>query len=135
MPESLAPLVRSKLKLRAAAKGLSSDDVARLITGLSSIQKTLLEKEADKAARSKRSKIAKIKAMMDEAGIDPSDLKGAKGKRGRAKSTKRAGRKVPPKYRLVVDGKEHLWTGRGRAPRVFQAHFDAGKSKDSCKIK
>ena len=70
MSESLAPLVRSKLKLRAAAKGLSSDDVAKLIAGLSSIQKMLLAKEADKAARSKRSKIAKIKALMDEAGID-----------------------------------------------------------------
>ncbi|WP_339720045.1 H-NS family nucleoid-associated regulatory protein, partial [Marinomonas primoryensis] len=42
---------------------------------------------------------------------------------------------VEPKYRLTVEGETHEWTGRGRTPKVFQAYFDAGNSRDSVEIK
>ena len=42
--------------------------------------------------------------------------------------------KVPPRYRLEIDGKEYLWSGRGRTPRVFREYFDAGNSRESCEI-
>jgi DNA-binding protein H-NS len=54
--------------------------------------------------------------------------------RGRKKTTAKK-RKVAPKYRLVVDGQEYLWSGRGRAPKVFKDYMDSGKSKESCAIK
>jgi DNA-binding protein H-NS len=31
-------------------------------------------------------------------------------------------KQVPPRYRLVVDGVEHLWTGRGRIPVEYQKY-------------
>jgi DNA-binding protein H-NS len=36
---------------------------------------------------------------------------------------------------IVADGEMHQWTGRGRTPKVFQAYFDKGGSKESCLIK
>lgn len=58
-----------------------------------------------------------------------------------AASTKRIAAKksakrttVAPRYRLDIDGKEYLWSGRGRAPKIFQAYFDAGYSRESCEI-
>tara|TARA_R100000005_G_scaffold61204_1_gene31407 strand:+ start:1409 stop:1939 length:531 start_codon:yes stop_codon:yes gene_type:complete len=41
---------------------------------------------------------------------------------------------VPPRYRLDIDGREYLWSGRGRTPKIFQAYFDAGNSRESCEI-
>jgi DNA-binding protein H-NS len=133
MATSLAPIAKSKLKARSAAKNLSIPDLEKVIDNLSSVLKAEKEKEKTRSEAAKKAKIAKIKALMDESGLKPEDLKGARGKRGRTKKTaKRA--KVPPKYRLVVDGQEYLWSGRGRPPRVFKEYMDAGNSKESCAI-
>jgi len=133
MPASLAPLAKSKLKARSAAKGLSVAELEKVIANLSNVLKTEKEKEKSRADAAKKAKIAKIKALMDESGLKPDDLKTA----GRGRRKKKAARKkskVQPKYRLVVDGDEHLWSGRGRPPRVFKEYMDAGNSKESCAI-
>ena len=132
-------LARSKTKLRAAAKGLSASELEKMRTNLESILESEREKEKLKIAAAKKAKIAKIKALMAESGLSPEDLKGG-GKRGRPaksagkKTAKKAKRKVAPKYRLVVNGTEYLWSGRGRPPKVFKDYMEAGNSKESCTI-
>lgn len=135
MPASLAQLAKSKLKARSAAKSLTVAELEKVISNLAGVLKQEKEKEAAKATATKKAKIAKIKALMAESGLKPEDLKGAaKGAGRRKKVASRKRSKVAPKYRLVIDGEEHLWTGRGRPPRVFKDYLDAGNSKESCAI-
>ncbi len=132
MASSLAPLAKSKIKARAAAKGLSIAEIQKLVDHFTSILESAKKKEVSKAETAKRAKIAKIKALMSESGLRPEDLKGPG--RGRRKKAAKKKAKVAPKYRLVVDGQEYLWSGRGRPPKVFKDYMDSGKSKESCAI-
>ena len=104
----------------------------KLVANLTDILKSEKQKEKSKAEAAKKAQIEKIRALMDESGLQPDDLKGA----GRSGKKKAAGarRKAEPKYRLVIDGKEHLWSGRGRPPKVFKTYLDAGNPKESCAI-
>jgi len=130
---TLAPLAKSKIKARAAVKGLSVAELEKLIANFSSILKSEKAREKAKIETARKAKIAKIRALMEESGLRPADIHGAtKGRRKRTKA--KTTRKAAPKYRLVIDGQEHLWSGRGRPPRVFKAYFDSGKSKESCAI-
>lgn len=133
----LLPLARSKTRARSAAKGLQSAELEKVISNLHAVLESEKKKEAEKAEAAKQAHIAKIKALMDESGLEPEDLKGAtRRRRGRGKARSKTGsrRPVPPKYRLVIDGEEHLWSGRGRPPKVFKDYMDAGNSKESCAI-
>lgn len=130
----LLPLAKSKLKARSAVKGLTVPELEKVIANLSSVLEGEKKKESEKAEAAKRARIAKIKALMEESGLAPDDLKGAKRGRRKGKAPARAKRSVPPKYRLEVDGEEYLWSGRGRPPKVFKDYFDAGNSKESCAI-
>jgi DNA-binding protein H-NS len=134
MATSLAPLAKSKIKARAAVKNLSISELEKLISHLNAILKSEKQKEKTKADAAKKAKIAKIKALMAESGLSAADLK-AGAKVGRRKKKAAPRRKAAPKYRLVIDGQEHLWSGRGRPPRVFKDYMDAGNSKESCAIK
>ncbi|MEQ8262621.1 H-NS histone family protein [Pseudohaliea sp.] len=131
-------LLSSKTTLKADARKLAIDELEKLIKALNEVLAAEKAKAAKKEEAAREANIRKINKLLAETGLDPEDLKKRKaGKRkaatkARGKAGKRA--KVKPKYRLVVDGKEHLWSGRGRAPKVFQAHFDAGNSKESCLI-
>lgn len=128
---NLSPLVKSKVKVRAAIKGLSAAEIEKLIANLTSVLASEKKKEAAKEAAAKKAKIAKIKALMEEGGLKPSDLNSVS--RGRKKAAAKK-RKVKPKYRLVVNGQEYLWSGRGRPPKVFKDYMDAGNSKETCAI-
>ena len=130
----LAGLAKSKIKTRAAIKGMSVSEIEKLIGNLSSALETEKKKASAKAEAARAAKIAKIRALMEESGLDTNDLKASGKRRGRKKTTAKK-RKVAPKYRLVVDGQEYLWSGRGRAPKVFKDYMDSGKSKESCTIK
>lgn len=134
MPVSLGPLAKSKLKARSAAKSLSVDELEKVIANLTGVLRQEKAKEATKAAAAKRAKIAKIQALMAESGLKPEDLKGAGKGRGSKKAAAKKRGKVAPKYRLVVNGEEHLWTGRGRPPKVFKDYMDAGNTKESCAL-
>ena len=135
--------LKSKAKAKTEAKRLALKEIDKLITVLQEAKAELKKEEGDRAAKEKLAKIERIKAMMAEAGVSTQELSGAVG-RGRkavapkasaAKSKRKPSGPVPPKYRLVVDGEESLWTGRGRTPKVFQAYFDAGNSRESCEIR
>lgn len=132
----LAPLAKSKMKARAAVKGLSSLEIEKIITNLSAVLKAEKQKEKSKEEAAKKAKIAKIKALMEESGLKASDIQSLAGgrRKSKAKAKTKAKRKAAPKYRLVVAGQEYLWSGRGRPPKVFKEYMDSGKSKESCAI-
>lgn len=135
---ALQELARSRTKAKAAAKKLDVAALKKLIESLTIALQAEEKRLKDKAEREKQNKIKKINQLLAESGLSVADLQKAPAGRGRRKTrtrrrvTKR--RKVPPKYRLVVDGVEHLWSGRGRAPRVFADHFAAGNSRESVEI-
>ncbi|HKK23387.1 MAG TPA: H-NS histone family protein [Pseudohaliea sp.] len=129
-------LLTSKTKLKADARKLAIDELEKLIKALNEVLAAEKAKAAKREEAARVANIRKINKLLAETGLDPEDLKKTKAGKRKAAAKGKAGKraKVKPKYRLVVDGKEHLWSGRGRAPKVFQAHFDAGNSKESCLI-
>ena len=155
---ALAPFVKSTTMTRAEARKLPVDDLEKLIASLSrtlSSEKSKLEK---RQALERTATIRKVNALLAENGLQPKDLKKsstkpkrkakakvpsdpkAKTKVAAAKGRLTAGKKggkpssAPPRYRLEFGGKEHLWSGRGRPPKVFKAYFDGGNSRESCEI-
>lgn len=125
--------VKSKAKAKAEAKRLALHEVDKLIGILQSVKSELEQKEAEKAEKEKQANIERIQALLTQSGLTPEDLTPSS-KRGGKKATSKARGAVAPKYRLVVNGEEYLWTGRGRTPKVFQEYFDAGNSRESCEI-
>lgn len=130
----LLELAGNKAKARAAAKELTVAQLENLIAGFNSALDKLLEEEelrnAEKALKAEKAE--ELAKMIAESGLTLEEIAALSSApvKGVAKS-----RQVDPKYRIVVDGQEHLWTGRGRTPKVFQAYFDAGNSRESCEIK
>jgi DNA-binding protein H-NS len=125
--------VKSKAKAKAEAKRLALHEVDKLIGILQSVKSELEQKEAEKAEKEKQANIERIQALLAQSGLTPEDLSPSP-KRGGKKAKSKARGAVAPKYRLVVNGEEYLWTGRGRTPKVFQEYFDAGNSRESCEI-
>ena len=129
----LVELAGNKAKARAAGKELSVAQLENLIAGFTNALEKAKEEEAareeEQALKSARAEeianlIAKSGLTMEEIALLTTPKAGA---------TK--GKTVEPKYRLVVAGETHEWTGRGRTPKVFQEYFDAGNSRDSVEIK
>ena len=137
---SLTDLAKSKSKLKSAAKNLDTKTLEKLIASLSDILKSVKSGAAAKLEKERRSKIKKISQLMAASGLSINDLKasGVTGaKSGKKIATKKTGAKRPKvlaKYRLVINGVEHKWSGRGRTPLVFSAHFAAGNSRESVEI-
>ena len=133
--------VKSKAKAKAEAKRLASKEVDKLISVLQEVKAELEQKESERAEKEKQQNIERIQALMAESGLTADDISGS-AKRARKAKTQRGAKAKPassrppvaPKYRLVIEGEEYLWTGRGRTPRIFQDYFDAGNSRESCAI-
>ncbi len=123
-----------KTSLRKACKEISLADMEKLAESLADLIEERKEEEVKVAAaeKEKLAKLEALKAEMQSAGIDISELLAA------MESTPKAKKKstVEPKYQVTDDqGNVHKWTGRGRTPKVFQAYFDKGHSKEDCLIK
>ncbi|HAN27055.1 MAG TPA: DNA-binding protein [Haliea salexigens] len=125
------------MKAKAEARRLSQEELEKLIASLNEALKAEKEKTKKKQEKDRVATIRKVNDLLAESGLKPEDLKknasAARKRKATAKSRKTG--TVPAKYRLVIDGKKHEWTGRGRTPKVFQAYFDAGNSRESCAIK
>lgn len=135
-PSALQEFAKSKTRAKAEARKLPFAELEKLIKSLNEALEAEKAKEEKKLEQERLATIDKINNLLADTGLKPEDLKKTKKTRRKAKGAK-AGRKmgkVPPRYRLVIDGKEHLWSGRGRTPRVFQEYFDAGNSRESCEI-
>ena len=136
MSSVLEELAQSRVKAKAAAKKLEISALKKLIQSLNIALETEEKKIKDKEEKDRLNKINKINQLMAESGLKVSDLKNASV--SKRKTTKRGDGKRGPvaaKYKLVVDGVEHLWSGRGRTPLVFASHFDKGNSRASVEIK
>lgn len=129
MSEFLRTLTR-KNSLRKQCQELSVEDLRKVLGDITEI---LQEHEAaalaiSEAEKEKAEKIELIRKAMAESGIDYADLKDIVNAAPK--------KKVEAKYRVVVDGVTHEWSGRGRTPVIFQQYFDDNKvTKDSCLIK
>lgn len=133
----LEELAKSKVKAKAAAKKMEIATLKKLIASLTAALKAEEKRIKEKEDRDRKNKIEKINQLLAESGLNVSDLKRSSGSSRKKATKKRGGKRGPvaPKYRLLVDGVEHLWSGRGRTPLVFAKHFDSGKSRKSVEIK
>jgi DNA-binding protein H-NS len=123
-------ILTRKNSLRKQCQELSIDDLTKIIADLSDIldEHQTVEKERSEAEQLKNEKIEAIRKAMEDSGIGFEDLKEL------VPATPK--KKVQAKYRVIVDGVTHEWSGRGRTPVVFQQYFDDNKvTKESCLIK
>ncbi len=111
-------------KLQAATKDLSIEQLKDVSTKLDNI----VDKRREKAAAQeieqaeKKSKIESVLALLQEEGLSLDDL----AENDKLTKSKNTGKKRPVKYRLIdEDGKEHLWTGIGRMPKVYKQALDS----------
>ncbi|HCG5283672.1 TPA: H-NS histone family protein [Vibrio parahaemolyticus] len=54
-------------------------------------------------------------------------VKSTRSTSSRSSGAKRQNAPTRPKYKIVVDGKDKVWTGKGRAPEAFKAAKEAGE--------
>lgn len=118
-------------RLKAAIKELDMEQLNKLATDINEIvaerEQEIQELAAEQEA--KKAKIAEMRSILSEQGLTVDDLVDGEVNLGEVKASKRS---VAPKYRVVDEnGEEHLWTGRGRAPKPFQKYLDKGHSKES----
>ncbi|WP_018983981.1 H-NS histone family protein [Salinimonas chungwhensis] len=119
-------------KLQAATNELTVEQLEDIRTKLENIIEKRREKaaaqEAEKAE--KNNKIESVLALLQEEGLSLDDLTDSN------KPSKNTGKKRPIKYRLVDEqGKEHLWTGIGRMPKVYKQALDNGNQLEEYEIK
>ncbi|TDO95959.1 H-NS family nucleoid-associated regulatory protein [Marinomonas balearica] len=127
----LEELAGNKAKARAAAKELNVAQLENLIAGFNSALEKVKEEESVRlAAEAEKARQAEeIAKIIEKSGLTLDEIAALSAPRTTTK-----GRSVQPKYRIVVEGETHEWTGRGRTPKVFQEYFDAGNSRESCEI-
>ncbi|WP_033136418.1 H-NS family nucleoid-associated regulatory protein [Aeromonas finlandensis] len=121
--------------LRAVLRDLSFEQLAEAKEKFDAIfqereesaQKEMAEQEERQA------KLAEFHAMLQQAGIDPSELLGSGESKGSKESaTKRAPR--PAKYKYTEEGVEKTWTGQGRMPKAIAKAVADGASLESFAI-
>lgn len=135
MSSLLEDLAKSRVKAKAAAKKLEISALKKLIQSLTIALEAEEKRIKEKEEKERLNKIQKINQLLAESGLKVADLK--QGIVSKRKPAKRKGGKrgpVAPKYKLVVDGVEHLWSGRGRTPLVFAQYFEKGNSRESVEI-
>ncbi|WP_394223995.1 H-NS family nucleoid-associated regulatory protein [Alteromonas gracilis] len=119
-------------RLQGAVKELSIEELEQVQEKLSGIIEKRKEKqqEQEKLEKEKLEKLAAIKKQMEDAGLNMEDLQALN-----IDANKKTGKKRPIKYKLVdSQGKEHLWTGIGRMPRVYKDALDGGKTLEDYAI-
>lgn len=129
MSEFLKVLLNVR-SLRAALRELSLEQVQEAHEKIEAIYLERLElTEKEQAAQAEhRQKLAEFRAMLAQAGIDPTELVGSTPADATATKAKRAPR--PPKYRYVENGVEKTWTGQGRTPKFLVQQLEQGHQLD-----
>jgi DNA-binding protein H-NS len=139
----LAAIARSKRIATKLSKQLPLEELEKAIDHLKSALEVSKQRERDKAQTRQKAVVEKVSALLEEAGLTPSDLQGkriknktgaSKRKPSAKKTGPKKGTKIAPKYQLKVKGEIHRWTGRGRMPLVFKAYVEKGGSLDKCLI-
>ena len=139
----LAAIARSKRIATKLSKELSLEELDKAIGHLQSALEVIKQQERDKAQARQKAVVEKVSALLEDAGLTPSDLQGKRLKNkigasntkpGAKKTGPKKGTKIAPKYQLKVKGEIHRWTGRGRMPLVFKTYVEKGGSMDKCLI-
>lgn len=131
----LEELAGNKAKARAAAKELTIAQLENLIEGLNNALVKMQEDEQARQAeeQAKAAQAAEIAKLIEQSGLTLEEIASLSGGVARSSATK--GKTVKPKYRIEWNGETHEWSGRGRTPKVFQAYFDAGNTREDAEIK
>ncbi len=122
---TLVDLSKKRALLKKLARKMQIDDTQKLISALQAGLQLAEEDELKRMERDaeKESAAKEIAEKMMAAGITMEEVVAlTSGKKNPYKSG--PGAKIEPKYRILVDGKTHEWTGRGRTPVVFAEHFE-----------
>jgi DNA-binding protein H-NS len=132
--DNFLKLATNRNSLKSLTKDFYIDELEKFSLNLNIIIKQRKEQELKRKEKNKEKiqKIEKIKLLLAEQGLSIKDL--TADPLHQAQKPIKAKIKLPPKYRLVVDGTTHEWTGRGLPPKVFKQHFDRGHTKESCLI-
>ncbi|KQU75640.1 MULTISPECIES: H-NS family nucleoid-associated regulatory protein [unclassified Rhizobacter] len=89
-------------------------------------KKAALEQEIEATQkRERQDAIAKVKSLMNEYGLSPSDLTGKSSTKTGGKAGASKGGKVAAKFRNNATGE--TWSGRGLQPKWLKAAVAAGK--------
>ncbi|MBN2647239.1 MAG: H-NS histone family protein [Thiotrichales bacterium] len=134
--EEFIKIALHRKRLKAALKNISLTDLEKIISDLNEISaERAIEIAAQEAEiKQKQAKIEEMKALLSKEGLSLEDLMDSSSDDNGKNTASRSS--VSPKYRLIDEqGHEHLWTGRGRAPKAFQAYLNQGHSKESLLIK
>ncbi len=129
-------ILANQRRLNAQTRDLSVAELEEIKGKLENIIENRREEEAErlKADAEHLRKVEEFRKAMEAAGISPDELgmgsTAAPATRKGGKGVKRA-----PKYRIVVDGNETLWSGVGRTPRVFKDVQDKGGKLEDYLIK
>lgn len=118
--------------LRAALRELSFEQLTEAKEKLDMLFKEREEAEFKvmQEQEERQAKLAEFQAMLQQAGIDPSELLGAGESKGtKAPAAKRAPR--PAKYKYTEDGVEKTWTGQGRMPKAIAQAVESGTALES----
>ena len=129
----LEELAGNRAKARAAAKELNVAQLENLIAGLSNALEKMKEDEALRAQEEaeKARRAEEIAKLIAESGLTLDEIT--------TLTTVKAGnpikgKSVAPKYHIEWEGETHEWTGRGRTPKVFEAYFASGKTREDAEI-
>lgn len=131
--EAVTSVLSNIRSLRAYAREVDFDF---LRDAVEKIQAVLVEredeyKEVQRQKQHELENLEKVKKYMVELGLDPALLTPSSETIPPKKSGKHQRTVVPPKYRIQHDdGVTYEWSGRGIAPAVFKAAFEAGKKKE-----
>ncbi|MCZ0750111.1 H-NS family nucleoid-associated regulatory protein [Aeromonas enteropelogenes] len=120
--------------LRAALRELSFEQLTEAKEKLDLIfqEREETELKAMQEQEERQAKLAEFQAMLEQAGIDPSELLGAGESKGAKESAvKRTRAPRPAKYKYTEDGVEKTWTGQGRMPKAIALAVESGASLES----
>jgi DNA-binding protein H-NS len=135
MSEFIKVLVNQR-SLRAVLRELTFEQLTEVKEKLDALFQDREEAELKvmQEQEERQAKLAEFQAMLQEAGINPSELLGTESKvaKGSTAKSKRAHR--PPKYKYTEDGVEKTWTGQGRMPKVLVLAIEAGELLESYAI-
>lgn len=126
-------VIMNQRSLRAVLRELTFEQLTEAKEKLDAVfhEREEVELKLMQEQEARQAKLAEFQAMLEQAGISPSELLGAESnaaKESKAKS-KRAPR--PPKYKYTEDGVEKTWTGQGRMPKGIAQAVERGSSLDS----
>ncbi|KHN59121.1 H-NS family histone-like protein [Aeromonas hydrophila] len=133
MSEFIKVLLNQR-SLRAALRELTFEQLTEAKEKLDVVFKERedVELKLMQEQEERQAKLAEFQAMLEQAGIDPSELLGAgEGKGTKETAAKRVRAPRPAKYKYTEDGVDKTWTGQGRMPKAIAKAVESGQSLDT----